>query len=101
VVALAAVASEHQQVQVWPLLARTDPSAEPVASITLETQPLLALPAKLQSRGWKCLVAFCPYRTDVVACCGLTQQRKLMLYDYVQNVPLAVRPPLPPRRCVK
>ena len=84
-----AVASEHQQVEVWPLLARTDPSVPPLASFSLETTPLLTVPPKLQPLGWKCLVAFCPFRPSVVACSGLTRQRKLVLYDYVQHAPLA------------
>ena len=87
-----AIASEHQQIQVWPLVAKTDASVEPTISITLETQPLLTLPSKLQPLGWKCLVAFCPHRPDVVAACGLTRQRKLMLFDYVRYAPLAVFP---------
>ena len=28
--------------------------------------------------GWACLVAFLPWRPDVVACCGLTRQRRLL-----------------------
>ena len=88
-----AVASEHQQVQVWPLVGRTETSAtKKKISITLETQPLLTLPSNLASLGWKCLVKFCPFRPDVVACCGLTRQRKLILFDYMRYAPIAVIP---------
>ena len=37
-------------------------------------------------------MAFCPFRPDVVACCGLTRQRKLLLLDYVRQAPLAMLP---------
>ena len=84
-----AVASATQQVQVWPLLARTDANVPPLATIDLETSPLLTVPAKLQTLGWKCLVAFCRLRPEVVACSGLTRLRHVLLYDYVACVPLA------------
>ena len=85
------VASEHQQVQVWPLVARTDPSVTPIVTVYLEDQgkPLLALPAKLAALGWKCLAAFCPHRPSVIACTGLTRQRRLLLFDYMEGAVLA------------
>ena len=90
-VALWAVASEHQQVEVWPLVrdARSAAEATPLVSLSLETAPLLKLPAKLAPLGWKCLVSFLPGRPGVIACTGLTRNRRLTLYDFLQRQPLA------------
>ena len=90
-VALWAVASEHQQVEVWPLVrdARSAAEATPLVSLSLETAPLLKLPARLTPLGWRCLVSFLPGRPGVIACTGLTRQRRVTLYDFVARVPLA------------
>ena len=85
-----ALGSEHQQVEVWPLVGRTDPESEPLLSVALEAGgPLLTMSHKLQKRGWRCLVAFLPYRPDVVACTGLTRQRRLVLFDVSRRCALA------------
>ena len=87
-----AVGSAHQQVQVWPLTAKTDPSIEPITSLTLESKPILTLPDNLRSLGWRCLVAFLPFRPSVIACCGLTRRRQLVLYDTERDFPLSAFP---------
>jgi len=90
-VALWAVASEHQQVEVWPLVrdARSAAEATPLVSLSLESAPVLKLPAKLAPLGWRCLVSFLPGRPGVIACTGLTRERRLTLYDFLQRVPVA------------
>ena len=94
------VGSEHQQVQVWPLIeAALAPAAAPALAelgplVTLELEPeaLLVVPSELASLGWRCIAAFCPHHPPVVACCGLTRERRLLFYDFVQRSPLVAVP---------
>lgn len=81
-------ASEHQQVQVWALRAQTDPNAYPIISLTLEAEPILTLPVELLTLGWRCVASFCTLRPEIIACSGLTRDRRLVLYNYLKRTPL-------------
>ncbi|KAL1511948.1 hypothetical protein AB1Y20_005228 [Prymnesium parvum] len=84
--------SEHQQVQVWPLPDAALTPADPILTIELEPEPLLVVAHELAAIGWRCLAAFCPHHHQVIACCGLTRERRLLFYDFVQRQPLMAVP---------
>ena len=95
-------ASEHQQVQVWPLpplvghngtldaaaMGEAAAGCAPLVSLALESEPLMTLQEEVKAIGWKCLAAFCPTAPSMLACCGLTQTRRLVFYDYLKRTPL-------------
>ena len=59
-------------------------SAPPLAHLRLEAEARVALPAELQAMGWRCLAVFCPYDPRVIAACGVTRQKLVYFYDFVQ-----------------
>ena len=98
--------TEQQEVQVWPLKESIVPdadggpsssagarrsstsSAPPLAHLRLEAEELVKLPKAWQSSGWRCLAVFCPYNPQMIAACGVTHQRLVYFYDFVQQTML-------------
>ena len=49
----------------------TCPWNSTLATLELEGEQLVSLPAEMQALGWRCLAVFCPYHPSLVAACGV------------------------------